>query len=69
MKRLRAALPDLRIVVGRWAPEALADEGTRELIAEGASHVSSTLVDTRDDLAGMLDKPRVAVPDPGAHAA
>jgi hypothetical protein len=59
----------VRIIVGRWAPEALADEGTRELIAEGASHVSTTLLDTRDDLAGLLDKPRVAVPDPGAHAA
>ena len=69
VKRLRAALPDLRVVVGRWAPEALADEGTRELIAEGASHVSTTLLDTRDDLAGLLDKPRVVVPDPGAHAA
>ena len=69
VRRLRAALPDLRIVVGRWAPEALADEGTRELSADGASHVSTTLLDTRDDLAGLLEKPRAAVPDPGAHAA
>ena len=69
MRRLRAAVPDLRIIAGRWAPEALADEGTREMIADGASHVSNTLLDTRDDLAGLLDKPRIAVPDPGAHAA
>ena len=69
IRRLRAAFPELRIVAGRWAPEALRDDGTRELMADGASHVSSSLLDTRDYLARQLDLPRVAVPDPGAHAA
>ena len=69
VRRLRTAFPDLRIVAGRWAPEALADDGRRELVADGASHVSSSLLDTRDYLARLLDLPRVAIPDPGAHAA
>jgi len=70
VKRLRAALPDLRILVGRWAPEALADERSDELRADGATHVAASLVDTRDYLAGLLDLPRVAVADQaGIHAA
>ncbi len=69
VKRLRAAVPDLRIVVGRWAPPALADEASAELKADGATHVSATLLDTRGYLAGLLDMPRVPVPDPGIQAA
>jgi hypothetical protein len=69
VKRLRAALPDLRIVVGRWAPSALADERSDELMADGATHVAAKLLDSRDYLAGLLDMPRVVVPDPGVHAA
>ncbi len=65
VKRLRAAVPDLRIVVGRWAPPALADEMSAELKADGATHVSGTLLDTRGYLAGLLDMPRVQLPDPG----
>lgn len=69
VKRLRAALPDLRIVVGRWAPTALAVERNDELIADGATHVAATLLDTRDYLVGLLDRPRVVVADTGVHAA
>ena len=69
VKRLRAALPDLRIAVGRWAPTALADENSGELMADGANHVAATLLDTRDYLAGQLDMPRVVAADPGLHAA
>jgi predicted PurR-regulated permease PerM len=69
VKRLRAALPDLRIVVGRWAPSALADERSDELMADGATHVAAKLLDSRDYLAGLLDMPRVVVADPGVHAA
>ena len=68
VKRLRAAVPDLRIVVGRWAPPALADEVSAELKADGATQVSGTLLDTRGYLAGLLDMPRVQLPDPGIHA-
>jgi predicted PurR-regulated permease PerM len=69
VKRVRAALPDVRIVVGRWAPPALADDTTEALADAGANHVSTTLLDTRDHLAGLLDKPRVAVPETSVHAA
>lgn len=58
VKRLHAALPDVRIVVGRWAPPALADESTQVLRDAGASLVSSTLVDTREYLAGLVEPPR-----------
>ena len=69
VKRLRVALPDLRIVVGRWAPTALADESSDELMADGATIVAATLLDTRDYLASLLDMPRVAAADSGVHDA
>ena len=55
VKRLRAAFPDLRIIVGRWAPPALADESAQVLRDAGAKHVASTLVETRDYLATLVD--------------
>jgi predicted PurR-regulated permease PerM len=55
VKRLRAAFPDLRIVVGRWAPPALADENTQVLRDAGATHVASTLVETKKYLATLVD--------------
>jgi hypothetical protein len=58
VKRLRAAFPDLHIVVGRWAPPALADESSQILRDAGASHVDSTLVETRTYLATLLEIPR-----------
>lgn len=69
VKRLRAAIPDLRIVVGRWAPQALADESPEGLLQDGATGVAATLLETRDYLVTLLDKPRVALPDTGVHAA
>jgi hypothetical protein len=65
VKRLRAAFPDLRIVVGRWAPPALADENTQVLRDAGATHVDSTLVDTKTYLATLLN----VVPARGVDAA
>jgi len=49
-RRLRAAAPDLKLVIGRWAPPALADESDEELQAAGADHVDKTLLETRDHL-------------------
>lgn len=46
VKRLTAALPDVRVVVGRWAPAELADESTQELREAGAHLVASTLAET-----------------------
>jgi hypothetical protein len=47
VKKLRAALPDVRISVGRWSHASMADESSQPLIAAGASHVSATLIETR----------------------
>ncbi len=48
IKRLRQALPEVRILVGRWATPSLADPSHDALMAAGASHVASTLLQTRD---------------------
>ena len=37
VKRLHATLPDVRILVGRWGPPALADESTQVLRDAGAT--------------------------------
>lgn len=59
IKKLRGALPDVKIVVGRWAPPALADDDPRLLMEAGAAHVASTLLDTRNQLRQLaqLDAP------------
>jgi predicted PurR-regulated permease PerM len=58
VKRLRTAFPDARILVGRWGPEALADESGQSLKTAGANHIGKTLVETRDELAGLIELPR-----------
>jgi predicted PurR-regulated permease PerM len=67
VKRLRAACPELRILVGRWAPPALADENTQALRDAGATHVASTLAQTREYVSG-LDEMREEHVDDVAHA-
>jgi predicted PurR-regulated permease PerM len=62
VKRLHAALPDLRILVGRWAPPGLADESTQALRETGATLVASTLLETRTYLHRLVDMPRIPVP-------
>ncbi|MDP3720047.1 MAG: AI-2E family transporter [Acidobacteriota bacterium] len=62
VKRLHAALPDVRIVVGRWSPAALADDSTQLLRDAGASLVCATLAETRDFLAGLVELPRIPAP-------
>jgi predicted PurR-regulated permease PerM len=47
VRKLRAAAPDLTILVGRWAPPLFADDAARVLAQAGANHVASTLLDTR----------------------
>lgn len=63
VKRLRSTLPELRIVVGRWAPPALADESSQALLDAGADHVASLLIDSRDYLSGLLEMPHLRIPD------
>jgi predicted PurR-regulated permease PerM len=62
--RLHAALPELRILVGRWAPPALADESTQALRDAGATLVASTLAETREYLSGLVEIPRIPAPEP-----
>jgi predicted PurR-regulated permease PerM len=59
VKRLRDALPDLRIIVGRWSPTSLADESTQALKDAGATLVATTMVETREYLAGLVEIVRV----------
>jgi predicted PurR-regulated permease PerM len=59
VKRLHDALPAVRIVVGRWAPPALADENTQALREAGASLVASTLAETEAYLGGLIEIPRI----------
>jgi predicted PurR-regulated permease PerM len=54
VKRLHAALPDVRILVGRWCPEALADESAQGLRDAGATLVASTLSESRTYLHSIL---------------
>ena len=63
VKRLRSTLPELRIVVGRWAPPVLADESSHTLLDAGADHVSSLLIESRDYFGGLLEMPRLPISD------
>jgi hypothetical protein len=53
VQRLHAALPDLHIAIGRWAPAALADDGSQVLRTAGASLVASSLLETRTYLEAL----------------
>jgi predicted PurR-regulated permease PerM len=65
VKRLHAALPDVRIVVGRWGPPALADDSTQALRDAGATLVCTTLAETRDYLGSLVEIPRIPAPEAG----
>ena len=69
VRRLRLALPELRIAVGRWGPPALADESAQTLLDAGANHVASVLIESRNYFGGLLDIPRLPVPDTADAAA
>jgi predicted PurR-regulated permease PerM len=49
-KRLRSKWPELKIVVGRWGLPDEMDADCQELLAAGASHVETTVLDTRRTL-------------------
>ena len=50
VKRVRAALPEVKVIVGRWSTERFADEGDKALLAAGVDAVTTTLLETRDTL-------------------
>ena len=54
VKKLHAALPDIRILVGRWAPATLVDEDHEALRDAGATQVASTLLETRNHILGLI---------------
>jgi hypothetical protein len=41
VRRLRSTLPELRIAVGRWAPQALADESSQTLLHADAAGLAA----------------------------
>jgi predicted PurR-regulated permease PerM len=63
VRRLRSASPELRIAVGRWGPPALADESSQALLDAGANHVASLLIESRNYVGGLLEMPRLPIPD------
>ena len=69
VKRLHTALPDLRILVGRWSPPALADESTQGLREAGATLVPTTIAETREYLSGLVEIPRIPPPEISADSA
>ena len=62
VKRLHAALPNLRILVGRWGPHALGDDSSQLLRDAGATFVAATLFETRTYLGGLVEIPRIPLP-------
>ncbi len=55
VKRLRATLPEAKILVGRWGRNGNHHEETRaHLLSAGADEVGTTLLETREQLAQLL---------------
>ena len=50
VKRLRAAVPEVKILVGRWGPPLFADGSEEALRAAGADTVTAQLIEARDVL-------------------
>jgi hypothetical protein len=69
VQRLHAALPEVRILVGRWGPPALADDSTHLLRDAGATLVASTLAETRAYLGGLVEIPPIPLPEASSEAA
>jgi hypothetical protein len=65
VKRLRAAVPSAKIIVGRWAPPPLADEQPEPILGAGAAYVSTSLLETREQLYQLVPLlPRQPTPAP-----
>ena len=66
VKKLRAAEPDLEILVGRWAPPALADDSVQPIRDAGADHVAATLLETREKLEQIVSEMSSGLPQKAA---
>ncbi len=53
-KRLRARLPEARIVVGRWGLKGNVEQNLEQLREAGADQVETTLLETRNHLSAWL---------------
>ena len=53
-KRLRARLPQARIVVGRWGLKGNVEQNQEQLQAAGTDQVETTLLETRTHLVAWL---------------
>jgi hypothetical protein len=54
VKRLRARMPGLVILVGRWSGDVHVEDDRAAIEAAGASHVATTLAETRRQLGPFL---------------
>jgi hypothetical protein len=52
--RLRQVTPDVRVVIGRWAPTGFAEDLRPSLMEAGATEVATSLVGTRNQLKSLL---------------
>lgn len=67
IKRVRQSAPNVKILVGRWAPQDLADTDLTPIVEAGASAVASTLTQTRDQLRETAGhRPEIAAIQVGA---
>ena len=62
-KRLRSQCPELKIVVGRWGLHDDRDTDRQQLLAAGADHVETTVLDTQRVLAQVALTLARAVPE------
>jgi len=51
-KRLRARLPGLKIIVGRWGRES--EDSSTVLLSAGADRIGTTLIETRDQMIQLI---------------
>jgi hypothetical protein len=66
-KRLRSQCPELTIVVGRWGLHDEKETDRQHLLAAGADHVETTVLDTQRALAQVgltLGRPAPESPPP-----
>jgi predicted PurR-regulated permease PerM len=56
-KRLRARFPEVKIIVGRWCPDTHLEEARAALLSAGATEISVTLPQTRDQILALSQAP------------
>jgi hypothetical protein len=69
VRKLRAATSGVSIVVGRWAPPALRDDSPQPLLDAGAAAVTTTLLETREQLVRLVQASSGAETDEDPAAA